>query len=183
MARAIPGTVAVALLLAIVVGGLLVEPDLGRGAQATPAPTGPIRIVSPTEGEQVLGPNVAIVWEAPGLTIVPAAQATVETDYHAHFIVDRAYEVVEGVPLPTQACVVHTAANPATITLGPGRHRVELVIGNPGHVPVPGLDRPIVSFTVVVEDATPAASPIASPVAGACPAPGTPTAMAGTPAA
>ena len=63
-------------------------------AQSTPEATGPIAITAPAEGDTVVGRQVAIGWEAPGLTIVPAAEAQEETDLHAHFIVDGAYEVV-----------------------------------------------------------------------------------------
>ena len=181
-------TVALVVVASMVALGGGLRPT-GVEAQATPTATGPIRIVSPTEGETVAGPNVAIAWEAPGLTIVPAAEAQAETDYHVHFIVDNVVQVTEGVPLPRQECVIHTAANPATITLTPGEHTVQLVIGNPGHVPVAGLDRPTVTFTVSTEDASPEASPMASPAAvGSCVAPASPMAsptggMAGTPEA
>ena len=118
-------------------------------AQSTPEAAGTIQIVSPAAGEEVVGRDVAVAWEAPGLTIVPAAEAQNETDYHAHFIVDNAYEVVAGAPMPQQCGVLHTAANPATLTnLAPGEHTVALVIANPGHIPVEGLDRPAVTFTV-----------------------------------
>lgn len=119
-------------------------------AQSTPEATGPIAITAPAEGDTVVGRQVAIGWEAPGLTIVPAAEAQEETDLHAHFIVDGAYEVVEGAPIPNPQCgVLHTAANPATLSnLAPGEHTVALVIANPGHIPVEGLERPTVTFTV-----------------------------------
>ena len=118
-------------------------------AQSTPEATGPIQIVSPAPDEDVVGRDVSIGWEAPGLTIVAAADAKTETDLHAHFIVDGVYEVVDGTPIPQQCGVVHTAANPATLTnLPPGEHTVQLVIANPGHLPVPGLERPSVTFTV-----------------------------------
>jgi hypothetical protein len=121
-------------------------------AQSTPqaaAPTAPVRIVWPIPGAEVVGRDVSVSWQAPGLTIVPAAQAEDETDLHAHFIVDGASEAAEGAPIPQQCGVLHTAANPAVLTnLPPGEHTVELVIANPGHLPVPGLDRPSVTFTV-----------------------------------
>jgi hypothetical protein len=120
-------------------------------AEGTPAAAAPaaVRIVSPAAGESVAGPDVAVAWEAPGLSIAPAAEATGPEDYHAHFIVDGAYAVVEGQPIPQQDGVVHTAANPATLPgLAPGEHTVQLVLGDPGHVPVPGLERPSVTFTV-----------------------------------
>ena len=156
-------------IVAVVLAGLVAAggPGLAAVAQdATPAAACPIPIVSPAEGDEVAGPDVAVAWAAPGLQIVPAAQAQDADDYHAHFIVDGAYAVVEGVPIPQQDGVVHTAANPAVLTgLAPGEHTVQLVIGNPAHVPVPGLDRPTVAFTVSAQSATPMASPVASPAA------------------
>ena len=124
--------------------------SFGRAAaQSTPEAAGAIQIVSPVSGEEVVGRDVAVAWEAPGLTIIPAKEAQNETDYHAHFIVDGAYVVVEGAPVPQQCGVLHTAANPATLSnLPPGEHTVELVIANPGHIPVEGLQRPSVTFTV-----------------------------------
>ncbi len=118
-------------------------------AQSTPEASAPVRIIWPIPGAEVVGRDVSVSWQAPGLRIVPAAAAENPTDLHAHFIVDGAYEVVEGAPIPQQCGVLHTAANPAVLTnLPPGEHTVDLVIANPGHVPVPGLDRPSVSFTV-----------------------------------
>jgi hypothetical protein len=118
-------------------------------AQSTPVASAPIRIVWPAPGVEVVGRDVSLSWQAPGLMIVPAAEAEHETDYHAHFIVDGVYDVAEGVPVPQQCGVLHTAANPAVLTnLPPGEHTVALVIANPGHVPVPALDRPSVTFTV-----------------------------------
>jgi uncharacterized cupredoxin-like copper-binding protein len=137
-----------------IVALLAVTASFGQAAaQATPEAAGPVQIVSPAAGAEVTGRDVVIAWEAPGQTIVPAAEAANETDYHAHFIVDGAYEVIEGAPIPQQCGVLHTASNPATLTnLAPGEHTVELVIANPGHVPVAGLERPAVTFTVA-EDA------------------------------
>jgi hypothetical protein len=119
-----------------------------------------IRITSPENCEEVSGPDVEIVWEAPDLTIVPAAEAQNETDLHAHFIVDNAYEVVAGAPIPVQDGVIHTAAKPVTIEgLAPGEHTILLVIGDSGHIPVPGLARPQV--TLIVGDAGAGATPVA----------------------
>ena len=107
-----------------------------------------------------------IAWEAPGQTIVAAAEAQNPTDLHAHFIVDAAYEVVAGQPIPTQEGVLHTAANPATIEgLAPGEHTIQLVLADPGHVPVAGLARPTLTiFVTEGGEATPAAG--ATPATG-----------------
>src|SRR5918995_5900780 len=139
------------LIAAIVVMGLAIAgATFGQAAaQSTPEATAPIRMVWPAPNAEVVGRDVSVSWQAPGLRIVPAAQAENETDYHAHFIVDGAHEAVEGGPIPQQCGVLHTAANPAVLTnLPPGEHTVQLVIANPGHVPVTELDRPSVSFTV-----------------------------------
>jgi hypothetical protein len=136
---------------AIVVIGLAVAgASFGQAAaQSTPEATAPIRIIWPIPDAEVVGRDVSVSWQAPGLRIVPAAAAENPTDFHAHFIVDGRYEAVEGAPIPMQCGVLHTAANPATVpNLPPGEHTVELVIADPGHVPVPGLDRPSVTFTV-----------------------------------
>jgi hypothetical protein len=137
------------LVALLILALLIVSPSTLVAAQATPRATGPIQILSPAAGDQVAGPDVPISWEAPGLTIVAAADAQSPDDLHAHFIVDGAYEVVEGTPIPQRCGVLHTAANPATVTgLAAGEHTVQLVIANPGHVPVPDLERPTVMFTV-----------------------------------
>ena len=139
------------LVTAIVVIGLAVAgATFGQAAaQSTPAASAPVRIIWPIPGAEVVGRDVSVSWQAPGLRIVPAAAAENPTDLHAHFIVDGAYEAVEGAPVPQQCGILHTAANPAVLTnLPPGEHTVEFVIADPGHVPVPGLDRPSVTFTV-----------------------------------
>jgi len=139
------------LVTAIVVIGLAVAgATFGQAAaQSTPAASAPVRIIWPIPGAEVVGRDVSVSWQAPGLRIIPAAAAENPTDLHAHFIVDGAYEAVEGGPVPQQCGILHTAANPAVLTnLPPGEHTVEFVIADPGHVPVPGLDRPSVTFTV-----------------------------------
>lgn len=140
------GLVTSLVVVALVIAGA----TFGQAAaQSTPEASAPIRIIWPIPGAEVVGRDVTVSWQAPGLRIVPAAQAENPTDLHSHFIVDGAYEASEGAPIPQQCGVLHTAANPAVlINLPPGEHIVELVIANPGHVPVPGLDRPSVSFTV-----------------------------------
>jgi hypothetical protein len=148
---------------AIVVIGLAVAgATFGQAAaQSTPAASAPVRIIWPIPGAEVVGRDVSVSWQAPGLRIVPAAAAENPTDLHAHFIVDGAYEAVEGAPVPQQCGVLHTAANPAVLTnLPPGEHTVEFVIADPGHIPVPGLDRPSVTFTVAEN---PGANRITSP--------------------
>jgi len=134
----------------VVIGLAVAGATFGQAAaQSTPAASAPVRIIWPIPGAEVVGRDVSVSWQAPGLRIVPAAAAENPTDLHAHFIVDGAYEAVEGAPVPQQCGVLHTAANPAVLTnLPPGEHTVELVIANPGHVPVTELDRPSVSFTV-----------------------------------
>jgi hypothetical protein len=140
------GLVTSLVIVALVIAGA----TFGQAAaQSTPESSAPVRIVWPIPDAEVVGRDVSVSWQAPGLRMVPAAQAQNPTDLHAHFIVDGGYEVVEGAPIPQQCGVLHTAANPAVLTnLPPGEHTVELVIANPGHLPVPGLDRPSVSFTV-----------------------------------
>ena len=103
------GVVALLVVVALVIGGA----TIGQAAQSTPEATAPIRIVWPAPDAEVIGRDVSVSWQAPGYRIVPAAQAENETDYHVHFIVDGAYEAVEGAPIPQQCGVLHTAANPA----------------------------------------------------------------------
>jgi hypothetical protein len=140
------GLVTSLVIVALVIAGA----TFGQAAaQSTPETSAPIRIVWPAPDAEVVGRDVSVSWQAPGLRIVPAAAAENPTDLHAHFIVDGAYEAVEGAPVPQQCGVLHTAANPAVLTnLPPGEHTVEFVIADPGHIPVPGLDRPSVTFTV-----------------------------------
>ena len=129
-------------------------------AQSTPEASAPVRIIWPIPGAEVVGRDVSVSWQAPGLRIVPAAAAENPTDLHAHFIVDGAYEAVEGAPIPQQCGVLHTAANPAVLTnLPPGEHTVEFVIADPGHVPVPSLGRP--QLTIIVGEAGAGATPVA----------------------
>jgi hypothetical protein len=134
----------------VVIGLAVAGATFGQAAaQSTPEASAPIRIVWPIPDAEVVGRDVSVSWQAPGLRIVPAAAAENPTDLHAHFIVDGAYEAVEGAPIPQQCGVLHTAANPAVLTnLPPGEHTVELIIADPGHVPFSGLDRPSVTFTV-----------------------------------
>jgi hypothetical protein len=131
------------------------EAAADSAAAPAPAPAGPaggatVSIVSPTEGQSVVGPNVTVRLEANGVTIVPAANHDPGTGHH-HLFIDRdptplTDTIPAGVP-----DIRHLGQGQTEFSvegLAPGEHRIIAVIADWSHVPLnpPAVDT--VRFTV-----------------------------------
>jgi hypothetical protein len=122
--------------------------DTSPAAQAGAAPE--VRIVAPSEGEEVEGPNVTIRLEASGIDIVPAGDTASGTGHH-HLYLDADVAPFD-VPIPAiPGQVIHMGDGSSSYTfegVPAGEHRVIAVVGDGVHVP---LQPPVVDtvlFTV-----------------------------------
>jgi len=121
-------TLAAAACLALVVQG--------AAQSREPSPAGAeVYIVSPKDGAKVKGP-VTVVFGLKGMGIAPAGIKFDNTGHH-HLIVDADAPADPSKPLPADEHNVHfgKGQTETTLTLPPGKHTLQLVLGDLLHVP------------------------------------------------
>jgi Domain of unknown function (DUF4399) len=108
-----------------------------------------VEILSPPDGDIVTSP-VLVVFGLEGMTVAPAGDPTPNSGHH-HLLVDVAAPD-PGLPIPKDAQHLHfgQAQTEAEITLAPGQHTLQLLLGDTNHVP---HDPPVISapITIIVE--------------------------------
>lgn len=132
-------------------GGDRVDAGTSAGAPAalprTPSPPGAsVAILSPRGGDVVTSP-LRVVFDIQGMGLAPAGDATPDTGHH-HLLIDAPTPDF-GVPLPTDDRHLHfgKAQTEAEITLAPGEHTLQLVLGDANHVP---HDPPVMSAPITI---------------------------------
>ncbi|MGF6395230.1 DUF4399 domain-containing protein [Pseudomonas plecoglossicida] len=92
-------------------------------------------IVSPADGATV-DKTFTVKFGIEGMALKPAGDQTPHTGHH-HLLVDVDNEPVADQPLPAGPQVLHfgKAQTEATLTLTPGKHTLQLVLGDKFHVP------------------------------------------------
>lgn len=131
-------------------------PALAQAADPPPlprtvAPAGAsVYFISPTHGATVKSPFV-VRFGLRGMGVAPAGIQVEHTGHH-HLLVDVASLPPEGQPLPNDAQHLHfgKGQTETTLTLPPGSHTLQLIVGDHLHVP---HQPPVVSdrIQVVVE--------------------------------
>jgi hypothetical protein len=115
---------------------------------ATPAPKGAqASIVSPADGATV-PQTVVVKFAVENIALAPAGDLTKNTGHH-HLLIDVDKLPAAGVPIPNDANHLHfgKAQTQAEIKLTPGKHTLQLELGDSGHMP---FDPPIVSKKITV---------------------------------
>jgi len=137
-----PAAVAVLLMGASVFAGAA---DARKSQE--PPKNAEVVIVSPADGATV-DKTFTVKFGIKGMALKPAGDPTPHTGHH-HLLVDVDKEPVADMPLPTSLMpeagtalpagpqVLHfgKAQTEATITLTPGKHTLQLVLGDQYHVP------------------------------------------------
>ena len=136
-------TLAVALLLLTTSA---IAADLPRSR----APEGVVLyIIAPKDGDKVASP-VTVRFGLKGMGIAPAGIALADTGHH-HLLIDAPPPPFDR-PIPADERHVHfgKGQTEALVTLAPGRHRLQLLLGDHLHIPhePPVLSAPI---TITVE--------------------------------
>jgi hypothetical protein len=114
-----------------------------------PAPAGAMAyIIEPTEGERVTSP-VRVVFGLKGIGVAPAGVDRNDAGHH-HLLVDAPLPANLGLPLPNDEQHRHFGGGQTEVelTLAPGRHTLQLVLGDHLHIP---HDPPITSSVVTIE--------------------------------
>ena len=113
----------------------------------TPAPKGAeAYIISPQDGATVTSP-VTIQFGLKNMGVVPAGLAF-EGSGHHHLLVDTDLPPL-GAPIPTDANHVHfgKGQTETTLELKPGKHTLQLLVGDMLHVP---HDPPVMSKKITI---------------------------------
>ena len=132
--------------LVLAAASLLSLPAL---ADRTPSPAGAeVYIVSPKDGAKVKSP-VTVVFGLKGMGIAPAGIKFDNTGHH-HLLVDADPPADLSKPLPADEHNVHfgKGQTETSLTLSPGKHTLQLLLGDHLHVP---FDPPIASSVVTIE--------------------------------
>jgi hypothetical protein len=105
--------------------------------------------VEPKNGAEITGP-VKVVMGVKGIEIAPAGTETPHTGHH-HILIDTTIPTGEKAlePLPADDNVKHfgKGQTETSLTLAPGKHTLQLLVGDGGHVP---YDPPLASEKITV---------------------------------
>jgi uncharacterized protein DUF4399 len=105
------------------------------GAARTPSPAGAkVYFISPKDGETVKGP-VKVVMGLSGMGIAPAGIDMADTGHH-HLLVDADAGPMDK-PIPSDDNHRHfgKGQTETSLKLAPGKHTLQLLLGDKGHVP------------------------------------------------
>jgi hypothetical protein len=121
-----------ALLLAVAVPAVQAQ---GLPRTAAPA-NASVYLVSPANGATVKGPQVTVVFGLKGMGISPAGMKMDNTGHH-HLLIDSELPADLSQPIPANDNNVHfgKGQTETTITLKPGKHTLQLLLGDHLHVP------------------------------------------------
>lgn len=104
-------------------------------AKTTPAAKASVAILEPTNGATVPS-TFTVKFGASGIDIVPAG-TNQENSGHHHLLIDTDVLPDMNSPLPTTPKLIHfgKGQTETQITLEPGKHTLQLVLGNYAHIP------------------------------------------------
>lgn len=141
------------LPLAVLLAGTSVFLSASAQAPALPRTAAPqgakVYIVSPANGATVASP-VLVVFGLSGMGIAPAGMQAENTGHH-HLLVDADIPRDASQPLPSNEHIRHfgKGQTEASITLPPGKHTLQLVLGDYLHIPFnPVIASPKITITV-----------------------------------
>jgi hypothetical protein len=116
--------------------------------ERTPSPSGAeVYIISPKDGASVKSP-VLVQFGLKGMGIAPAGMKF-ENGGHHHLLVDSDPPADSTLPLPTTDKILHfgKGQTETSVTLPPGKHTLQLVLGDQNHTP---HNPPVVSKKITI---------------------------------
>ena len=127
---------------------LVVGASLAIAQERTPSPPGAeAYIISPKDGAHVRGP-VLVQFGLKGMGIAPAGIKFDSTGHH-HLLIDTDAPADLSTPLPANDKIVHfgKGQTETTLNLAPGKHTLQLLLGDMSHVP---HDPPVLSKRITI---------------------------------
>jgi hypothetical protein len=126
---------------------LALSPAFAADLARTPSPAGAkVYFISPKNGAVIHGP-VTVRFGLTGMGVAPAGTVAENTGHH-HLIVDAPLPPLDQ-PLPKDDQHLHfgKGQTETTLTLPPGKHTLQLVLGDANHLP---HDPPVVSEQITI---------------------------------
>jgi hypothetical protein len=114
----------------------------------TPSPPGAeVYIISPRDGAKVHSP-VTVVFGLKGMGVAPAGVKFDNTGHH-HLLIDTDPPSDVNAPLPATDKIVHfgKGQTEASVPLSPGKHTLQLLLGDQNHVP---HNPPVISKKITI---------------------------------
>lgn len=114
----------------------------------SPSPEGAeVYIISPKDGETV-GKTFTVQFGLKGMGVAPAGIDLPNTGHH-HLLIDAKELPSESLPMPMTPSLMHfgKGQTEVTLTLEPGKHRLQLVLGDHLHIP---HQPPVISEEITV---------------------------------
>lgn len=119
------------------------------GSTRTPSPPGAkVFFVEPVDGAEVTSP-VTVKFGIEGMEVVPAGTEKDHSGHH-HVLIDTKLEDVNS-PIPADDNHKHfgKAQTEATLELTPGKHTLQMVLGDHNHIPHdPVVQSDVITITV-----------------------------------
>jgi hypothetical protein len=138
-----------ALRRSLLIAALVGIPATALSETAAP-PGASVYIISPKDGDTVTSP-FKVQFGLTGMGVAPAGVEKPKTGHH-HLIIDATLSAEElKQPIAADATHVHFGGGQteAMVTLPPGQHTLQLVLGDWSHVPFdPPIMSPVVTVTV-----------------------------------
>ncbi len=131
----------------LLLAALIVAAAIALGETAAP-PNAAVYIISPKDGDTVTSP-FKVQFGLAGMGVAPAGVDKPNTGHH-HLIIDTTLSSEElKAPIASDAKHVHFGGGQTetTATLPPGRHTLQLVLGDWTHIP---FSPPIMSSVITV---------------------------------
>ena len=112
-----------------------------------PRAGGEVYIISPKDGATVKSP-VTVQFGLKGMGIAPAGMKFENAGHH-HLVIDSEPPADQNMPLPTTEKLLHfgKGQTEASVTLPPGKHTLQLVLGDQNHTP---HNPPVVSKKITI---------------------------------
>lgn len=136
-----------AILLSVLAAGAVAQQN--ASPPRTPSPAGAqVYIISPANGAEVKSP-VTVRFGLRGMGVAPAGVMNANTGHH-HLLIDVDTLPPDNMPLPANDHVRHFGGGQTEVelTLTPGTHTLQLVLGDALHIP---HDPPVRSEKVTIK--------------------------------
>ena len=141
------------LLVKTALAGLLLSASLLANAADVPHTASPagaeVYIISPKDGATVPG-TFKVQFGLKGMGVAPAGVDVPDTGHH-HLLIDVKDQPDLNAPLPVSDNIRHfgKGQTETEITLPPGRHTLQLIVGDKSHIPLnPSVESKAITVNV-----------------------------------
>ncbi|MDY7562914.1 DUF4399 domain-containing protein [Pseudomonas sp. 10B1] len=141
------------LLSRVAIAGLLLSASVLASAADVPRTASPAGaeeyIISPKDGATV-GKTFKVQFGLKGMGVAPAGVDMPDTGHH-HLLIDMKDKLPLDAPIPATDTVKHfgKGQTETELTLTPGKHTLQLLMGDKGHIPLnPSVESKKITITV-----------------------------------